>query len=59
MIKVKAFFGDWKEVNEEQARKFIKHMLNGITTVSNFEKKITMIEGKHLQGITVKELLQI
>jgi len=59
MIKIKAWFGDWKEVDEEQAKRFVKHLMTGIVTTSDINKKIEMIEGKHLQGITVRELLQI
>jgi len=59
MIKIKAWFGDWKEVDKEQAKRFVKHLMTGIVTTSDINKKIEMIEGKHLQGITVRELLQI
>ena len=31
----------------------------GIVTTSNIDKKIEMVEGKHLQGIKVKELLNM
>jgi len=30
-----------------------------IKALSDINKKIEMVEGKHLQGITVRELLQI
>jgi len=59
MIKIKAWFGDWKEVDKEQAKSFVKHFMAGIVTTSDIDKKIAMIEGKHLQGITVRELLGI
>lgn len=59
MIKIKAWFGDWVEVDREQAKKFITHFMSGITTTSDISKKIEMVEGKHLQGITVRELLQL
>lgn len=58
MIKVKGFFGDWKEVNKEQAKKFVDHFMAGIVTTSNINEKIEMVEGKHLQGILVRELLE-
>lgn len=58
MIKIKAFFGDWKEVDEEQAKRFVKYLMEGIV-ISDINKKIEIIEGKHLQGITVRELLQL
>ena len=59
MIKIKAFFGNWKEVDKEQAKKFITHFMSSITTTSDINKKIALVEGKHLQGITVKELLNL
>jgi len=59
MIKIRAFFGDWKEVDKEHAKRFIKHFMTGIVTTSDTDKKIKMIEGKHLQGITVRELLKL
>jgi hypothetical protein len=57
MIKIKAWFGDWKEVDKEQAKKFVKHFIAGIVTTSDMNKKIEIVEG-HLQGITVKEVLK-
>jgi len=57
MIKIKAFFGNWKEVDKEQAKRFVKHLMAGIVTTSDIDEKIEIIEGKHLQGITVRELL--
>ena len=59
MIKIRAFFGDWKEVDKERAKRFIKHFMAGIVSTSDIDKKIAMVEGKHLQGITVRELLGI
>ena len=40
MIKIKAFFGDWKEVDKEQAKRFVKHFMAGIVTTSDINKKI-------------------
>ena len=59
MIKIKAFFGNWKEVDKEQAKNFVKLFMASIVTTSDINKKIAMVEGKHLQGITVRELLGI
>ena len=59
MIKIKAWYGDWKEVDKESAKRFIKHFIEGIVTTSDANKKIEMVEGKHLQGITVRELLKL
>jgi hypothetical protein len=59
MIKIKTYFGEWKTVQKDQAVNFISHMLEGITKTSDRNEKIKLIEGKHLQGITVNELLKI
>ena len=48
MIKIKVFFGNWKEVDKEQAKKFITHFMSGITTTSDINKKIALVEGKYL-----------
>jgi len=40
MIKIKAFFGDWKEVDKEQAKNFVKHFMAGIVTTSDINKKL-------------------
>lgn len=32
MIKVKTFFSGWKEISEEQALKWARHIYNGMTT---------------------------
>jgi hypothetical protein len=58
-IKIKSFFGQWKAVEKDQAVNFVSHLLEGITTTSDINKKIKMIEGRHLQGISVNELLNI
>lgn len=59
MIKIKAWFSDWREVDKEKAKRFISYFMNSITTTSDINKKIALVEGKHLQGITVKELLNL
>ena len=56
MIKVKALFSGWNEVNKEQAKRFVLHLKNGITTMQDSEK-IEYINNR-LQGITVQELLR-
>jgi len=40
MIKIKAFFGDWKEVDKEQAKNFVKHFMASIVTTSDINKKL-------------------
>ena len=55
MIKVKSLFSGWNEVNKEQAKRFVLHLKNGITTMTD-SKKIEYINTK-LQGITVQELI--
>lgn len=52
MIQIRAFFGEWKEVTEEQALKFVKTMKSGML-VSNKNK---IINNRYLRGITVEEL---
>ena len=32
MIKVKTFFSGWKEISEEQALKWARHIYNGMIT---------------------------
>lgn len=55
MIKIKAFFGNWKEVDKEQAKKFITHFMSGITTTSDINKKIAMYK---LYNSTDKEIIK-
>ena len=52
MIEIRAFFGERKEVTEEQALKFVKTMKSGMTT----SKKNEVINSRHIRGITVEEL---
>ena len=52
MIEIRAFFGEWKEVTEEQALKFVKTMKSGMLV----SKKNEVINSRHLRGITVEEL---
>ena len=57
-IRIKAWFGDWHEVTEEKARKFVSRMMDGILTRSTFEGKAELIDGTHLRGITCAELFK-
>ena len=46
MIKINAFFGDWKEVDKEQAKRFIKHFMAGIVTTRDKEGNYKFLNGK-------------
>lgn len=59
MIEIRAWFGEWKEVDRSTAFRFVYHMMEGITTTSVPSKKAALIDGKHLRGITVQELLGV
>jgi hypothetical protein len=52
MIEIRSFFGEWKEVTEEQAMKFIKTLKSGMLTSNKNE----IINNRYLRGITVEEL---
>lgn len=58
MIEIKSHFGDWKEVEIGEAFTFVLHLMNGITTTSNPIKRAELVDGKHLRGITVDELMK-
>ena len=57
-IKIRAYFGDWKEADIETAKSFVRTMFAGITTVSTFEGKAALIDSRHLRGITTAELMK-
>lgn len=52
MIEIRSFFGEWKEVTEERAMKFIKTLKSGMLTSNKNE----IINNRYLRGITVEEL---
>lgn len=56
-IKVKFIFGDWKEVSEEQARRFVNHVLNGAVAIP-INERAEYINRNMLMGCTVSELMQ-
>lgn len=58
MIEIKGHFGDWKEVEIGEAFSFVMQLMHGITTTSDPIKKAELVDGKHLRGITVDELLK-
>ena len=55
MIEIKGVFSDWKEVEAEKAREYVKLIRKGITNLSDAEKN-KYINTKRLRGITVEEL---
>lgn len=55
-IEIKSFFTDWHEVSREQAKEYIKFLLENITTMRG-EKLIQYIEGNKIRGIRVNKLL--
>lgn len=57
MIKVKAWFGNWKAVSVEQAKRFVSAIRNGNVCMNDEEFEKYMNE-KHLNGITVEELMK-
>ena len=57
MIRIKAWFGKWKTVSKEQAKRFVKAMRSGNVCMNDNEFETYMNE-KHLKGITVKESMK-
>lgn len=56
MIKIKAYFAGWTAATPEQARRFVRHLLNRSSI--NRAKMVEFIEARHLRGVTVSELLE-
>lgn len=56
-MKIKAWFGDWRKVGEEQARQFVTCLMSGMVAVKE-EKKAALVESNHLRGSTVSALLE-
>lgn len=52
-IQIRAWFGPWTEVSEDEARRFVRHF-GGLSrdTMSGCEARMA----NHLRGITVAEL---
>lgn len=55
MIEIKGVFTDWKEVEPEKAREYVKLIRKGMINLSDAEKN-EYINNKRLRGITVEEL---
>ena len=56
-IKIKAWFGDWKDATREQARRFWLTWSRGAHGLKE-EEKAAVFEQKHLRGATVAELMK-
>jgi len=54
-IEIRGMFTDWKEVNPEQAREYVKTLKRRITNLNDTEKN-KYINSKRLRGATVEEL---
>ena len=54
-IEIRGMFTDWKEVNPEQAREYVKILKKGITNLNDTEKN-KYINSKRLRGTTVEGL---
>lgn len=51
MIKIKAWFGDWKETDFEGAKRFFDTYLKGVA-----EKAVKENFKKHFRGVSYEEL---
>ena len=56
-IKIKAWFGDWKDATPEQTRRFWLTWSRGAQALKEKEKA-AVFEKKHLRGATVAELMK-
>jgi len=54
-IEIRGMFTDWKAVNPEQAREYVKILKKRITNLNDTEKN-KYINSKRLRGTTVEEL---
>ena len=54
-IEIRGMFTDWKEVNPERAREYVKILKRGITNLNDTDKN-KYINSKRLRGTTVEEL---
>lgn len=48
-MKIRTWYGLWREVDWKQARKLIKHLLAGMTNI-RAEQKAAYVEARHLRG---------
>lgn len=56
MIEIRAFYGAWKTVTKEQARKFIMVLMDGMMCP---EIQKIEIAQQRVKGITISELLEV
>jgi len=56
MIEIKSYYGIWKPVTRDEARRFVKLMIKGFTAISSRNDKIKRINEYHLRGETVEKL---
>lgn len=56
-IEIKSLFSNFHEVDKKTARKYVKGLLERITTMSK-QEAIYYIEKTKLRGISVKELFE-
>ena len=56
-MKIKAWFGDWKDATMEQARRFWLTWSRGAQGLKG-EEKDAVFEQKHLRGATVAKLMK-
>ena len=56
-IKIKSFFGGWREVTKEQAKEWVLYMKKSTTLMSG--EKLDDYLNSRLDGITVEKLLTI
>jgi len=53
--EIRGIFTDWKEVEPERAREYVKILKRGITNLNDTDKN-KYINSKRLRGTTVEEL---
>lgn len=57
MIEIKSTFSDWHEVSKEQAKEYVKFLLQNMNAIKKTEQAEYINKNK-LRGITVEELLK-
>ena len=55
-IFIKFRFGDWHQVNRKEAKSFCKWLTERMTCPA--DKRRAVIEGRHLKGISLDELME-
>lgn len=57
MVEIKGYFYEWQKVDKEYARRYIKFIYERMIAAPE-EKRIEIINSKHLRGITFEELMK-